>query len=244
MNSYLEPDYQPVFDAWKKAPGPETIQPLLDSVKPVIDSAVKSYVGSSPNQTLNSRAKLLTIQALNSYDPSRAKLRTHLLSHLRGLQRHAAKSRQIIRIPERVAIDLGKVRDAEKELKDVLGRDPNTSELSDHMGISPKRISKLYKVQPGLTEGQTTLITDQGEDALLPGVVNNRGQELWLDYIYHDLHPSDKLIFEHSLGLYGKRKLSKGDIARKVGLSAGAVSQRLAKIQEKIDLIDKTHGLF
>ena len=241
---FLEPEYNDLYSAWKKAPGPETVEPLLTAVNPVIDTALRTYGGANPSPVVKTKAKLLALQAFNNYDPDRAKLRTHLISHLRGLHRIAAKSNQIIGLPERVALDLGRVRDAEKELKDTYGRDPSVAELADFTGINQRRIGKLSKVSPGLTEGQTISETDEGEDELSPGVVNPASQETWLNFVYHDLHPVDQVIFEHTLGYNGKRKLPKNQIAKKIGLSPGALSQRLARIQQKLDTKDISGGLF
>jgi len=242
---FLEPEYTDLFDSWKATPSQDTAQPLLQAVSPVVDTALRSYGGgTNPSQTLKSRAKILTLQAFNNYDPDRAKLRTHLMSHLRGLQRYSAKQQQIIGLPERVAIDVGRVRDAERELNDSLGRDPSLGELSDHIGMNPKRIGKLMKVRPGLTEGQTSVETGEGEDTLAPAVITPQTNDVWMDFIYHDLSPTDQLIFDHTIGYNNKRKLPKAEIARKIGISAGALSQRLAKIQAKLDMKENTGGLF
>jgi len=43
---------------------------------------------------------------------------------------------------------------------------------------------------------------------------------------------------EHTLGMHGKRVLSNQDVARKLKLSPGAISQRKARIQSKMDLAE------
>jgi hypothetical protein len=45
----------------------------------------------TPSPTLNSKAKLMAIDAMGRYDSSKSKLRTHLMHQLQGLRRLAAK---------------------------------------------------------------------------------------------------------------------------------------------------------
>lgn len=243
-DTLLEPEYQSHWNAWKKTPGPETAVPLLRSLDPVIDTALRSYGGAQSPPTLRGRAKLLTLKAFESYDPKRAKLRTHLMNHLQGLQRHAARMQQIIRLPERAAIESGRLREARAELADTLGREPSMLELADHTGMSVARIKKISDLKPGLAEGQTTLFSDEGDDSVAPAVQDPARQEAWLNFIYHDLDPIDQVIFDHSMGRNNRRRLSKSDIAQKLRISPGAISQRLAKIQQKIDARDRSGGLF
>jgi hypothetical protein len=63
---------------------PEAAANLLTTVSPIIDKALKSYAGGESNTaTLRARAKTMALEAVRRYDPTRAKLETHLLSHLR-----------------------------------------------------------------------------------------------------------------------------------------------------------------
>lgn len=241
---FLEDEYRPHFEAWKAKPSPASSGALLYALHPVLETAVKSYAQGGQNPVLKSRAKILALKALESYDPSRAKLRTYLLSQMRGLQRYAAQANQAVRLPERIALGLGHLRDAEKELEDGLGRPPSTQELADHTGMSPRRLAKLRGVRPGLAEGQLIGSPDDEGDVSQPAVVTPRSRQAWLDFVYGDLHPRDQVIFEHVLGYHGRPVLSKTEIARKLGISAGAVSQRLARIQEKLDMEDRAGGLF
>ena len=67
----------------------------------------------------------------------------------------------------------------------------------------------------------------------LPGVTNNT--DAWLNFVYDDLSTTDKLIMDMSLGRNGRRSTSTQDIARRLNITPGAVSQRAAKIQSMID---------
>jgi Mn-dependent DtxR family transcriptional regulator len=56
-----------------------------------------------------------------------------------------------------------------------------------------------------------------------------------LDFVYGDLSPTDKLIMDMTLGRNGRRTAATQDIARRLNITPGAVSQRAAKIQQMID---------
>lgn len=237
--SMLEPEYQAPFDAWKAQPTPQNSAALLKAVDPIMSSALRSYGGSKPSPTLASRAKVLTLQGMQRYDPSRAKLRTHLLSHLRGLQRFAAKESNAISVPERVALSLGHLHRAENELKDRLLRDPSESEIADHLGLPIKRLQKLRQAKPIYYEGQMQSLGENGDkQTSSPGVVDTN-DKYWQDFVYHDLEPTDQVIMEHLLGFNGKPVLPSNKIAAKLRLSPSAVSQRAQRIQQKLDLRNK-----
>ena len=232
----LEPEFHAPFQAWQAKPTPQSTGAMLKAVHPIVQSAVRTYVGPNASPTIQSKAKLLAIEGLNRYDPSRARLKTHLMSHMQGLRRYAARENQVIGIPERVGLDLHHLRVKTDELRDQLGREPSTPELADHMGISPKRIAYVRSAQPGLSEGVTRQqVGQEGDAGTGPAVEDPMASSHILRFVYPDLHPTDQLIMEHTLGLHGQPKLSKKALAAKLRLSPGAISQRAAKIQERID---------
>lgn len=241
MAGLLEPEFETHYNTWKGDPNPRNTTNLLKALTPVVDSAVKSYAGgpTGDSPTLRSKAKLIMINALKGYDPSRAKLRTHMMSQLQGLRRASAKEGQILSIPEQVAIDLGKLNESENYLRDKYNRDPSDMELGDHTGLSRKRLQYIRTSRPTYSEGTiTTTRGDDGNGSYQPTVETPDSVKAWQDFVYYDLEPIDQVIMEHSLGLHGKRILTNQDIAKRLRISPGAVSQRKAKIQVKIDQRD------
>lgn len=179
----------------------------------------------------------MAVEGMQRYDPTRAKLRTHLMSHLQGLQRISQQENQIISIPERVSLDSYHLNKAETDLRDSLGREPSSSELADHTGMSLKRMSYVRKAQPGLAEGSLRSTGEDGEEGAVhgPAVMGSDNHDAWAHYIYHDLPPVDQSILEHSIGLHGRKLLSKQELSRKLKLSPGSISQRSARIQALLD---------
>ena len=241
----LESDLKEPYEAWKQAPDPATTGALLRAVDPIINTAMRTYSGAAgASPTLRSRAKTLSLEAFQNYDPARSSMRNHLLSRLQRLQRYAGKQ-QVIPLPEQVALDRQHLSAAEAELEDRLARPPSDSEIADHTGLSLRRLESIRKAARPVAEG--TLIRPGGEEG--SGMYDPATQSLapqksdpWVELVYDDLGNIDKYILERGLGLHGHAPLPAGDIAKALKLSPGAVSQRMAKIQAMLDQRDELGG--
>lgn len=232
----LEPEYADAYRAYSRDRSPAAASKLLEAVKPVIGEALKSYAGTEAGSvTMAANAKRLALEAVRRYDPARAKLRTHLLSHLRGLRRQAARSAGAVYVPEVHRIDAQRVDAALPDLRDRLGRDPSDAELSAATGLDLKRIANARAVTGALTGSQVN-------DEVSSTRTDPAAWEQWLKIVYHDLDPVDQVILEHSFGLHNKPVLPANEIAARVGLSNGAVSQRKVKIQNMLDEYDTFMG--
>lgn len=236
-NNLLEPHFEEPFTNWKANPSPEHTDVLLKSVHPVLTAALRTY-GTQNSPTMQTRAKIMALDAMKRYDPSKAKLRTHLMVQLQGLRRHAAKETQILSVPEQVGLDLNHMREGENYLRDQLGRDPSDMELSDHMNLSMKRLKYIRGMKQSYSQGSYQRPTAEGEDIYQPAIQNKDNVREWHEFVYHDLDPIDQVIMEHTLGLHNKPILANQDVAKKLGVSPGAISQRKARIQGKLDLRD------
>lgn len=231
----LEPELSPAYQTFKMTPTPQSRSALLKEVSPIIDQAMTSYgMGSSASPVLRSRAKLLASSAFDTYDPAKGSLKTHLLGQLRGLQRHAAQSQNIIGVPERVAIQRQQLTETEDLLRDELGRDASDLEIADRTGLSRKRMAYIRGYRPPVAEGSVLQEDDEG-NTMMPQVTPLKPEEQYLDYVYYDLAPSDQLILDYSLGLHGAPKLTPKQVALRMGVTVSAISQRAAKIQRMLD---------
>lgn len=234
-------DFDSVFNDWQKQQTPENNTRLLKTVQPIIDTAVSSYAGQAAGPTIKSRAKLLALKALGSYDPQRGNVKTHLLSQLQRIRRLSAQTQNIISLPEQVGLDYQRLTEAENELRDQVGREPTDDELANFTNLSKRRIQKIHKFQQPLAEGTVSHIVDENSSggdvaSQVPG--QTRAIDAWMDFVYDDLGPTDKLIMDLTLGRNGRRKVSTAEIAQKLRMTPGAISQRAAKIQA---MLDKRH---
>jgi len=230
MDNYLEDEYRDAYTAWKAAPGPDTNRAIVEQLQPVVAKGIQMFGKSDP--LARSRARQLTLKSLNTYDPNRARLQSHVLNHLKGLQRQSRQA-EFIRAPERVVLESSQLREYEQALRDELGRDPTDVELSDRSGFSPTRIAKVRRYQPGTTVGA---LEGLGVDtSQLPGESMSPQRNLSLHIVYDELPPTDQKIMEWTLGLHNQRRLSNKQIAQKLGITPAAVSQRKARIQQKLE---------
>ena len=229
----LEKNYTDVYNNWKATPDAKTSGELLKAVSPIVRTAIRTYGGANPSPTLNSKAKQIILSSMPRYDPNKAQLNTFLMQQLQALQRARFKEQEIITIPEQIRLDYQHMTTAENELRDKLGRQPSTLELSDHVGLSPKRLTYIRKAHPGASESSLTRYQEDTEDVYMPPVESDDTKN-WLEFIYYSVDPRDQLILEHSFGLHGKPVITNQELARKLGITPSAVSQRKAKLQNQI----------
>jgi len=233
MDSMLEPDYQPAWDAWQKDQTPVGNAAFLKAINPIVEKGVRYYAGNDP--LASSQGKLLALEAAKKYDPSKARLQSHILSHMQGLKRIDRDLHAVVSVPERILHDSAKLREFTQELTDRFGREPTDDEIMDNYGISRARLAKIRSYQPGMSTGQAEAINPEegGIASKLPG--DTTSEDLWLDIVYQDLGTTDKKILEYTLGLNGQPKLSNQEIAAKLGRSPGAITQRKVRIQQLLD---------
>ena len=225
------PDMDTAYEEWRKAPSPQGMQQLLQTADSVINTAVKSYAAGEPS--LHGRAKVLAAGAFKSYDPTKgAKLRTHLMTQMQPLRRVYTRRQQPIHVPDRIRSEYYHMNQAEQEFKDSHGRDPSAPELADMTGLSARRLAHIRRnIRPVTAESGMTTRTEEGEEEIFyPGTQQVDPQRVWMDYVHHDLAPIDRNILEWRTGLYGSPVLSNNEIAKRLKLSPGAVSQRAARI--------------
>lgn len=229
----LEDEFVEPYQTWKKQNTPESTGNLLRAVDPVLKSAVTTYAGTNASPTMMGHAKRLALDAFPNYNPSQGKLKNFLMQNLQGLRRLHHQGRQPIKIPEQVMLERKYLQESENKLRDDLGRDPSSLELADATGLSPHRQKYVLGINHGVSSGSYLQMSKPGEDPYEPAVQED--DKHWIDFVYYGLHPSDQVILEHSLGLHGKKILDNQALAKKLGITASAVSQRRNRIQDQLN---------
>lgn len=224
------------FDAWTKDRNPQNQAELLRSLEPSMRNAAIKYAGNDDPITMG-EAKYLVVKALPKYDPSRAKLETFVDRQLQPLIRWRSRRSRVMKIPDRAILDLQRIDAAVKELEIEYGREPDTIMIADHTGLSRRRIAELRAKASG-TVNSSFEYTSDDDQATYAGDLAVKGNNFdsWVRLVRDDLPHIDRFILEHTLGLDGLPKLGNSEIAKKLKISAGAVSQRKARIQQKLDM--------
>lgn len=218
------------YDVWKQNPTPSNMTKLLKHLEPTIRSAMTTHAGGNKSQVLKGKARVLAMRAVQKYDPNRGiALNSHILTQLQPLSRYSMQAIQPMKMSERRMRQIKSLSDAEKSYYDTYGREPSEIELADELGISTKKINKIREsgvpsISTAATYGGTDPITSRTNQV-----------EVITDYVYHDLGEIDRKIMDYKLGRAGYKPHGNLEIASKLKISPSAVTQRLARIQAKLN---------
>ncbi len=220
-----------LWKEWRKTRNSAVLQQLLDGLKPLLNREISKWDSTVPRAALESKARLLAVEALENYDPHRgAAVGTHVASRIRKLSRSVYPYQNVARLPENQQLLYNTFQIAQNKLVDDLGRDPTHEEMADELRWTPKKVGDFQNAfgRRELVESEGALMSDDDE----PDSV--------VDFYYHGLAPNDKLLFEDITG-YGKGiALSNARLRRKYKLSQGQLSYRKRKFIDQLKNIQ--HG--
>ena len=202
------------------------IAKLLQDHKRLILTEASKYAKYVPLHVVEAQAYNIATEAARNYDPKTGlKFSTYLVNQLKKLSRISTQYGAIARIPENKQFRIQKLNKSEEELHSILDREPTADEVSEHTGMSIGEINKLKQYRK----------KDVGVSSLsyTPVFVDNENDD-WIHYVYHDLAPRDKFIFEHKTGFGGKPVLENEAIAKKLKLTPAIVSSRVKIISDAL----------
>jgi DNA-directed RNA polymerase specialized sigma subunit len=233
---------QPLLETWmmwKKTPDKATSRLLLQQAAPAIRTGISYHAGGG-SRTLEGQAKLKVLDAARTYDPSKgASLSTHIINTLAGLRRDAIKATNVLSVGEVAYRQHQYLRQQEEEFRDQHGRDPDDEELADYSKIADvERVRKLKRFRPGVSLDQIQRSSVDSEDDLFEPPVE-KDDSLHYATIVRDAsdNPKERFIIDHTFGLEGKKVYEGKEIARRLGVTEGLISQLKLKIQKRIDAL-------
>lgn len=211
--------------AWKKTNSTQDLEALLKRLQPLIFREVVKWQSVVPSVALEAKAKLLTVEALRTYNPNMgAAIGTHVASRLRKVSRSVYPYQHVVRLPENKQLLYNSFNIATSNLHENLGREPTTTELADELGWSSKKVKDFQT-----SYGRRELVESEGANL---DTVDS--ESMLVDFYYNDLPPKDKLLFEDITGYNGKRVLNNTELRRKHNLTQGQLSHKKRKFVDSI----------
>lgn len=215
---------------------PQNLRAVVDSLDSTINRALSAYT-KVQTPVLRQRARLMAADAVRGYDPNAgAKLSTHVHRQLQRLQREAPNITDPLPMPERMRRDSGIIINAISSAADAIGSEVSDEQVSELTGIPVARVNKVRNLmRRGISE--TAYQEGMAEDDEAQEAVYSSTDpfEEWKNAVYHDLSEVDRVIMAYRTGFRGAPFLANQEIAKRLRMSPGAVSQHANQIQAKLD---------
>ena len=224
------------YDNWLGDPNPDNMAGVIKALDPVLVSEVQRYPG--PKDILHSKAKTLAVKAVQTYDPTKGTgLRTWVTTQLQPLTRYSQHIKTV-RVPEEVTRQAAELYTRTEQLHDSLGHMPTDEELADEVGISPAKIQKLRsRVRPAISESQLTAPTAEGP--AMPSLQRENPLDFASEAVYDSLEPRDRAIYDWKTGGHGQTQLANQEIAARLGVSPGLITQLSQRIATQIQEVSR-----
>lgn len=226
--------------AWNADPTDENLVPLIKEFERDVAYKVSEFDKAPvPNAAIRSKGRQLVLEGIRTYKPEApASLRTWVNWRLKKVRSYALQHQNFGRIPDSRGLQIGPFLQTKADLTERLGHPPDAATLSTALQeINPKynwsvaEVTRMEnELRPDLVES-IPLSSDRVSQLSLYAESNERDI---LRYIYHDLTPQEKLVYEYTLGVNGKPKLPAKDIAKKLGVSGPKVSRLRSSIDKKM----------
>jgi len=222
-----------LWETWRSDKRQDTLEPLLTSFKPLIRSAVRKWSGGGiPDPVLTAKAEIFAVRAFNSFDPGReASLGTHVFNNVQRLSRVVTSNQNVARVPEHRVAKIGTYQNAKGHLESELDREPTSLEVAERLNWSLKDVNRMESALR-----QDLLVSEDvlGDYQAAGWHDDERARDL-VDFIYYELSPREKIVFEYLTGKYGKPKKTASEIATIMGVSNATVSRLRKSIEQKIE---------
>jgi DNA-directed RNA polymerase specialized sigma subunit len=207
---------------------PEHLEPLLKAYQPLVNQRAKEWKPPAiPQSAFKAELQNHLIKALETYNPERAALSTHIGVRLQKAKRYMTQHANVAYIPEAQVSYIGKIQRATDKLTEDLGRAPTHNEIADHVGLPLKRVSTIIgamrKDIPASAFGEN--------DPMQKATAREREV---LDLLQFNLSSDEKQVFNHLYGREGQPTItSTNELAQRLGKSPSQISRLKTSILGK-----------
>lgn len=213
---------------WKDSSDPEVFEALMTSMDPLVQKRVNQFQGAPmPRSAIEAEARKQVKKALETYDPTRgAALGTHASNYLQKVYRYVSTYQNVGRMPESRTIKINTYSKTKDWLAQIKGREPTPIEMADELGWSVREVGRMERE----LRKDLGLETSFGEVSFLEF---DKNADI-LNYGYYELGPDEQLVFDYSIGMHGKPKLTMNQIAKNMGKTPRQVGLIKQKIVTKL----------
>ena len=228
-----KPDYRAkdkvLYDQWAQNKTSSNMSALMKHLSPLIYSEVQRQSGALPKAALAAEAKIWTMKAIKTFDPSKGfALSTHVMNYLPKVRRLNYKHQNAARLPENQQRQYREYSKAKANLENDLGRDPTDEELAKHLGWS-----KGYTVK---FKGRlfSDLIESGSENASQMSQYSD--SNMLFQEIMNRLTPQERMIAEL------KGTIPAPELAKKLGFDINRLNYEQRKLWAKIKKLQEEVG--
>lgn len=228
-----------LWKTWKADPSEQNLTVLMEHMQPLVLQTVNRWKAAPvPTSAIHAMANVHLKTAIDKYDPTKvgesgqsAQLASYATWHLKKTGTFVHRYQNVGRMPDHRIERITDYKTARDELAEKLGHPPDPRMLVDHLGAkwSIKEVERMEKELQSDYVASQNVVTD-----LLVQPVSAKERDI-ARYIVDDLvDPEERLVYEYSMGLNGKPRLSAAQIAETMGKSGPWVSRARGKIDKKL----------
>ena len=231
-NAKHHQDLQLWQDWQQSGKDPQQLEPLMDQLKPLIESRKAKFgtLTSVPQSAVDAELKRQTLYALETYDPNKnVPLSIHVYNNLKGANRFIYNYQNTARIPAHRVRKIGDFQAAFKELESKTGRPPTSHELADHLGWPVSEVTRMTQ------QLRQDLLPVEGSVAETAMIQTPSIQKEVMDLMPYELDPFDLAVYEYTYGYGGKPVLETKQIAKTLKVPPIKVYRSKTNIAKKFD---------
>jgi DNA-directed RNA polymerase specialized sigma subunit len=218
-----------LWEQWKVDPNPQTLRPLLRRFEPLLNAKLQQYRAPTVNPAaFKTNLKMHALNAFETFDPSRASLRTHVENHLRRSMRFNVQQQNYAYIPEGQVAYIGALDRARDELLEETGEEPSHAQLATFVNQRPDMLGAKKPLTPSMVSRiQGGRRKDVVSSSMEGGVeVAPSRNEAVLGLMHAALNPAQQQVFNHIYGMNGAPRItSTSALAARLGKSPSQISR-------------------
>lgn len=224
-----------MWKRWQKEGDDDIRADLIEDLQPLIKKNIAQYSNSPlPYGAIQLKANAIVRDSLAKYDPSKgASVGTYITNSMKPISRYVQKYQNTKYLPSHLASQYGRFENAERELRDKLGRAPLDTEVAKHMKLNERqirriRLAKSPEVPVSLDEATEIRQKEQGVD------VTARNKDK-MYYLRTTLKDNDLKIFDMLTGMGDSKPVSdSGEIARRLKLPVSTVYSKVKRWRRQV----------